>query len=94
MKIEYEFFKLGERLMYKILAAAFILTLTTCYPVHAIMSTGKTAERLLVEGHIINSHFDSTIQKWRLLIKFNDEIYNCVSFHYTEAVENYCYNDN
>ena len=80
--------------MRKILAMAVIITLTTCYPVHAIMSIGKKAERILVEGQIINSHFDSTIQKWRILVKYNQEIYNCVSYYFTESVENYCYNDN
>lgn len=77
--------------MLKILATSVIITLTTFYPVCAMMLNGKKAEQVLANGQIINSHFDSNITMWRILVKYEEDIFNCVSYYNTDTVENICY---
>ena len=65
--------------MLKILATAFIMALTTCYPVHANMETfaGAKTNDIWKDGEILAS--GTTDSELLAVIKHKKKIYHCRS---------------
>ena len=78
--------KQGDNIMHKILAAAFILALTACYPVHAEKYTVDDLIKIITKGKILASNLNySPSDSWNapeerhfnLLVLYNKKLFIC-----------------
>ena len=81
--------------MHKILATAFILALTACYPVHAERITGKDALEVWENGEIIKIELNSgTSSVWSGVIMYARQIHICNLYVRGDNTEAQCLNSN
>ena len=83
--------KQGDNNMHKILATTFILTLTTCYPVHADRLQSLEINKIWVDGEVIASSPMETksLNQSSLyaVIKMEDEvIHHCYSIRVVDFI--------